>query len=147
MGISWLCQYEMLLTSFFSCFPINENIWWGLLSGPDFKVGLGAGDWPFLQLMGLFLTPTTIVFQRLSDEKAPREKGLKEIPPKEALLTMVSMVSDSVSPQDTPSHSDGWSENEAYQNAIDKLNYQTAYLRPTSAIWCPNFCRLLLPQQ
>lgn len=35
---------------------------------------------------------------------------------------MVSMVLESVSPQDTPGHSDGWSENEAYQNAIDKLN-------------------------
>lgn len=58
--------------------------------------------------MELFLTPTTIVFQRLSDEKAVREKGLKEIPPKEEIpLTMVSIVSESVSPQDTPSHSDG----------------------------------------
>lgn len=57
--------------------------------------------------MGLFPTRSTIVSQRLSDEKAEREKGLKEIPPKEALLTMVSMVLESVSPHDTPSHGDG----------------------------------------
>ena len=57
--------------------------------------------------MGLFPTLTAIVSQRLSDEKAEREEGLKEIPPKEASLTMVSMVLESASPHDTPNHGDG----------------------------------------
>lgn len=42
--------------------------------------------------MAPFPTLTPIVSQRLSDERAERENGLKEIPPKEALLTMASIV-------------------------------------------------------
>lgn len=46
------------------------------LSGLDFKA---------LQPLGFGEPKPTIVSRRLSDEKAAREKGLKEIPPKEAL--------------------------------------------------------------
>lgn len=146
MGISRLYQYEMLLSSLFTVFH-SMKIPDEVLIVPDFKRGLGARDWWFPQLIVLFPTLTTIV-----SPKAFRWKG-REGERVERDSTKGSIAHNGLNSfwnqlaPGHPSHGEGWSENEAYQNAIDKLNYQTAYLRPTSAIWCPNFCRLLLLQQ